>query len=380
MKKKYLFLNLTIALTAAIIAVILYSRISEPGNGEQVLYQARHPAWFTSLPADHRPGQMNFTWAAEKTVHGVVHVTTMAARGTRNESDDPFDLFQLPGFPLQREGTGSGVIITSEGHIVTNYHVIQGAAEIEVTLNDGQSTRAEIMGSDPDSDIALLKINGHGLPYIEFGNSDELKVGEWVMAVGNPMNLTSSVTAGIVSAIARGLGVFQEREMAIESFIQTDAPVNPGSSGGALVNLRGELVGVPTLIISPTGTYSGNSFAIPVSIVRKVVDDIMEYGEVRRAILGVRISDIDSRLADETGLDRITGIYVNGLIEGGAAEEAGLGEGDVIIEVDGREVGSVAELQETISQYRPGDRVIISFIRNGETREVAVSLQEPDQN
>jgi serine protease Do len=373
MKTNNIILTFTIALIVAIVVVFAYSRMTGSGQ-EEANYQARYPTWFTSLPENYQPGQMDFTYAAEKTLHGVVHVTTLIERDARGRRGDPFfDFFQFPG-PDAREGMGSGVIVTPDGYIVTNYHVIQQATEIMVTLNDGQSFDARIMGSDPNSDIALLKINGNNLPFIEYGSSENLRVGEWVLAVGNPMNLTSTVTAGIVSAKARGLGVFQERDMAIESFIQTDAPLNPGSSGGALVNLNGELVGVPTLILSPTGTYAGNSFAIPVSIVKKVVEDIMEFGEVQRAVLGVSIINVDSELANDLGLERVTGVYVDSLLEGGAAAEAGIMEGDVIIEVDDRPVGSVAELQERISQYRPDVRVIITVVRNGEMHEIAVTL------
>jgi serine protease Do len=331
----------------------------------------------TSLPDDYEPQQMDFTYAAEKTLHGVVHVTTTMARESRSGSNDPFfDYFFGPGGggPEQSEGAGSGVIVSDEGYIVTNYHVIQEATNIMVTLNDGQAFDAEVVGTDPNTDIALLKIEGNAFPYIEFGNSYDLRPGEWVLAVGNPMNLTSTVTAGIISAMARGLGVFHDRDMAIESFIQTDAPLNPGSSGGALVNLKGELIGIPTLILSPTGSYAGNSFAIPASIVSKVVRDIIEFGEVQRAVLGFEIRNVDSRLADDIGLDRVSGVYVVSLMAGRAAEEAGVWEGDVILEVDGRTIRSVAELQENISQYRPDDEVILLIYRDGDTMQIEVTL------
>jgi serine protease Do len=370
-------LSIVIALVTAVAVVFIYSRISLPGNGEPATYHERHPAWFTSLPDDYEPQQMDFTYAAEKTLHGVVHVTTIVARESRSGSNDPIlDYFFGPrgGGPEDIEGTGSGVIVSDDGYIVTNYHVIQDATDIVVTLNDGQAFDAEVVGSDPNTDIALLKIEGNDFPYIEFGNSNDLRPGEWVLAVGNPMNLTSTVTAGIISAMARGLGVFHDRDMAIESFIQTDAPLNPGSSGGALVNLKGELIGIPTLILSPTGSYAGNSFAIPVSIVSKVVRDIIEFGEVQRAVLGFEIRDVDSGLAKEIGLDHVTGVYVVSLMEGRAAEEAGVREGDVILEVDGRTIRSVAELQENISQYRPDDEVELLIYRDGDTTQITVTL------
>jgi serine protease Do len=374
MRKNYV-VNFGLALVAAILVVFVYSRISGHDNAEPVTYQERHPAWFANLPDDYRPDAMDFTYAAEKTIHGVVHVTTTVAREQPRGRDPFFDFFGPSGNnPDEVEGMGSGVIITRDGYIVTNNHVIHQASGIVVTLNDGQAFNAEVVGTDHNTDIALLKIEADDLPYIEFGNSNDLRPGEWVLAVGNPMNLTSTVTAGIISAMARGLGVFHDRDMGIESFIQTDAPLNPGSSGGALVNLNGELIGIPTLILSPTGTYAGNSFAIPATIVNKVVGDIMEYGEVQRAVLGVSIRDVDSELAGEIGLERVRGVYVEGLIDGGAAAEAGMREGDVIVEVDDRETGTVAELQEVISQYRPDEQVTLRIYRNGEAQDVNVTL------
>ncbi len=379
MKLKNILAYFFLAIVAGLVAVFTYSRIA-PHTIHEVSYKQEHPAWFTSLPDDYEPDNLDFTYAAEKTVHGVVHVTT---RRQRERGRDPiYDFFFGPR-ERERErerepvqGIGSGVIISEDGYIATNNHVIEGATSIEVTLNDGRSFEAEIVGTDPTTDIALLKIEQQGLRYIEFGSSDDLKVGQWVLAVGNPMNLSSTVTAGIVSAKGRGLGVFaQQHEFGIESFIQTDAAVNRGSSGGALVNLRGELVGIPTLILSPTGAHAGNAFAIPVSLVRKVTEDLKEFGEVQRALLGVQIRDVTSELAREEGLDKVEGVYVVDVTEGGAAVDAGIKPGDVILSIDNKKVNSVPELQEKIALYRPKDEVNVLIKRNGRERNISVTLR-----
>jgi serine protease Do len=378
MKIKNILAHFVIAIIAGLVAVFAYANLAKP-FAEEVIYREHRPTWFTSLPEDFDSEQFDFTYAAERTVHGVVHVTTTTVRQRQQRQDPFYDFFFGPRDrerqPEPIQGIGSGVIISEDGYIVTNNHVIDGASRIEITLNDRRSFEAEIIGQDPRTDIALLKIEQDGLPYIEFGDSDKLKVGQWVLAVGNPMNLTSTVTAGIVSAKGRGLGVFSDVELAIESFIQTDAAVNRGNSGGALVDLRGELVGIPTLIMSPTAAYAGNSFAVPVSIVQKVVEDILEFGEVQRAVLGVRIQDVTSELARKEGLDRIEGVYVAGVIEGGSAEDAGIREGDVILGIDQVRINSSAELQERIGRYRPKDKVSVLLKRNGRTREITATLR-----
>ena len=376
-----MLINFVVSIIAALVAVFAYSRFAEPVR-EVVTFRDQHPSWFTSLPEDYQPDNLDFVYAAERTVHGVVHVrtTSMRQRGTRSQ-DPIYDFFfgprstprELP--PEEVQGFGSGVILSEDGYIVTNYHVIENATAIEVTLNDRRSFSATVVGTDPNTDIALLKIEETGLPYIEFGNSDELRVGQWVLAVGNPMNLTSTVTAGIVSAKGRGIGILRERSMPIESFIQTDAAVNRGNSGGALVNLRGELVGIPTLIMSPTGAYSGNSFAVPVSMVQKVVEDILEFGEVQRAVLGVEIRDLTADLAREKNIDRVEGVYVAGVVEGGAARDAGIREGDVILRINDVTVNSVAELQEQIGRFRPRDKVNVLIKRNNKTQQITTTLR-----
>jgi serine protease Do len=386
MKLKNVLLQLMVAVIAGLVAVFVYARISQPVPDEMT-YRERYPTWYASLPQDFDTDKFDFTYAAERTVHGVVNVATTSLRQRQQrgrQGQDPFyDFFFGPRGEQQREpesvqGIGSGVIISDDGYIVTNYHVIENATQIDITLNDRRSFRAEIIGTHPDTDLALLKIEGNGFPYIEFGNSDDLKLGQWVLAVGNPLNLTSTVTAGIVSAKARGLNVFQDRDMPITSFIQTDAAVNRGNSGGALVNLRGELVGIPTLIISPTAAYSGNSFAVPVSLVKKVVEDIIEFGEVQRAVMGVQIRDMNAQLAREQKIDRIEGVYVEGTVEGGAAQEAGIREGDVILEIDNTPVNSVAELQEQIGRYRPKEEVAVLIKRNNKTQQLKATLRNQE--
>lgn len=324
---------------------------------------------------------VDFTKAAELSVHGVVHVQTMFQRQVNDYFDfyDPFrDFFwgtkpKQPKFQPQM-ASGSGVIISDDGYIVTNNHVIDGAEQVEVTLNDKQKYVAKVIGTDPTTDLALLKVDAQKLPYITYGNSDDLKVGEWVLAVGNPFNLTSTVTAGIVSAKGRNINILQE-QFAIESFIQTDAAVNPGNSGGALVNSAGELVGINTAIASNTGSYSGYSFAIPVNIARKVVDDLMEYGEVQRAFIGVSIRDIDAQLASDKNISLQKGVYVNGLTDKGAAAEAGIKEGDVITKINGHEVDNVPQLQEMVARYRPGDKIPVTIMRDGKERVFDVVLR-----
>lgn len=321
----------------------------------------------------------DFTWAAERTVDAVVHVTTQFTQMNDYSFGNPlFDFFFGPRdfMPQQRvQSSGSGVILTHDGFIVTNYHVIEKADEITVVLNDKRKFTAKLVGSDPSTDIALLKIDATELPYISFGNSDNIKVGEWVLAIGNPFNLTSTVTAGIVSAKARNINILGDREFAIESFIQTDAAVNPGNSGGALVNLKGELIGINTAIASRTGSFAGYAFAVPSNIVKKVVTDIIEYGEVQRAILGVRIQELTAELAQKEGIKEMKGVYVFDVEKGGAADAAGIKPGDVILSVNGNEVNSTAQLQEQISRYRPNQQVDVVVNRSNSRKHFTVTLR-----
>jgi len=312
---------------------------------------------------------VDFTEAAEKTVNAVVHVqnTTISRRPT-----NIMDYFMGRGEPRTMIGTGSGVIITPDGYIVTNNHVVANASELEVTLNDNKIYKAELIGADPNSDIALIKIDpDEELPVIPFGDSNELKVGEWVLAVGNPFRLNSTVTAGIVSAKARDLNEYDSNP---QSFIQTDAAVNRGNSGGALVNVRGELVGINTAIASETGSYVGYSFAVPSNNARKIIEDIMEYGDVQQGILGITGGALNSKRAETLGIDETEGFYINGIEKGSGAEKGGLREGDVIKALDGYKVTSYSELAGYIGSKRPDDVVDVTVLRNGNRRTIPVTL------
>jgi serine protease Do len=311
----------------------------------------------------------SFVEASENTINSVVHVTTKVVR-TQVQRDPFYEFFYGPGtggreYKQYGSGSGSGVIVSSEGYIVTNNHVIQDASEIEVILNDNSKYTATVVGTDPSTDIAVLKIDAPGLKPIAIGNSDDLRVGEWVLAVGNPFNLTSTVTAGIVSAKARNINLLSDRtsnsNVPIESFIQTDAAVNPGNSGGALVNTRGELMGINTAIASQTGSYTGYSFAVPVNLVNKVMRDIIDFGIVQRAYLGVQISDISQEIKEKNKLPSTRGVLVSSVTEDGGADKAGVKKNWVILKVGSRDVNSVASLQEEIGKRRPGDKVNLTL-------------------
>lgn len=347
------------------------------------------PASYAKFATASNAFETDFTVASELSIHAVVHVKTktpMRARQLGGFQNDPFFEYffgrpnqQQPKEAPMQEGSGSGVIIGSDGYIVTNNHVIDRSEEIEVTLNDKRTFKAKLIGADPNTDIALLKIEAEKLPVIVFGNSDLLKVGEWVLAVGNPFNLTSTVTAGIVSAKARNINIINS-QLKIESFIQTDAAVNPGNSGGALVNTRGELVGINTAIASQTGTYAGYAFAVPVSIVQKVVADIQKFGVVQRAVLGVEISDINDKFSRDNNLKTMVGAYVGKVADQSAAKAAGVKEGDIINNINGVPVKSVAELQEQIGRYRPGDKITIEVVRNNSVEKLKVQLKNRQGN
>jgi len=321
------------------------------------------------------PEGPNFVYAASLVTPGVVHIKTVKEAG-QSRYNNPFEeFFNMPRRMPQQEASGSGVIISDDGYIVTNYHVVEGASEIEVTLDDNRKYEAQLVGEDPTTDLALVKIEEDDLLFIRYGDSDNLQVGEWVLAVGNPFELTSTVTAGIVSAKARNINILRSRDFGIESFIQTDAVVNPGNSGGALVNLKGELVGINTAIASPTGSYTGYSFAVPVSLVKKVMDDLLEYGAVQRALLGISIRDLDADLAEELGIKETSGVYVAAVNAGSSAEEAGLEEKDIIIAINNSAVKNVAELQEYVARNRPGDKIQVTFVRDGKEKTVTATLK-----
>ncbi|MCD4682226.1 MAG: Do family serine endopeptidase [Bacteroidales bacterium] len=372
------------ALLGAAIFAVVYRSIDKKETQQEVSENNNlsvHQTNYTPRSAVIGP---DFVDAADVTVHAVVHIKSELQQ--RNEVyNDFFDLFNdfFGGHQYRYNApvvaSGSGVIISSDGYIVTNNHVVQQASKLEITLNDRRSFEASIIGADPTTDLALVKIDVENLPFLTYGNSDEVKVGEWVLAVGNPFNLTSTVTAGIVSAKARNINILGEVS-AIESFIQTDAVVNRGNSGGALVNTDGELIGINAAIASNTGSYTGYSFAIPVNIVKKVMNDILNFGEIQRAYLGISFREIDSEFANEKGLKEIKGVYVVEVLDNGAADDAGIKQGDVIVRVNSTDINSKSSLLETIGTQRPGDEVRVYVMRDENLKEFKVTLRNRSGN
>ncbi len=382
MNGKKIFSSVLLAVVGGMIALFVYSLIFEKPEIKSDNSSAnKELVKFTNLPANFEGENLSFTFAAERTVHAVVHVKTITER-TRNVRNPLYEFFygdQYNRNPQPMRGFGSGVIISTDGYIVTNNHVIENSDEVEVVLNDKRTFEATVIGSDPSTDLALLKIKAKDLIFVPYGNSDELRLGDWVLAVGNPFNLTSTVTAGIVSAKGRNLNILPD-QFRIESFIQTDAALNRGNSGGALVNTKGELVGINAAIISPNGGYAGNSFSIPVTIVKKVIEDLKEFGEVQRAILGITIQDVTDELVKEEKLEKIEGVYINGLRENGAAIDAGIEVGDIIISINGLKVNSTSELQEKIAKFRPKEKVKIIIKRKGKTKQFDIVLRNMQGN
>jgi len=376
MKRSFLILTLGMALCSGVVGglavmVIKNQKQVESSGENDVANTSNHSfAPKTSYP--------DFTYAAEQSVEAVVHVTTVY-----KQQRDPLSAimeyyfgYRMPQQYERRQpaGMGSGVILTTDGYIVTNNHVIEKATEIQVALYDKRTFSARLIGTDPITDIAVLKIEAENLPYLPFGNSDSLRLGEWVLAIGNPYNLNSTITAGIVSAKGRKIPSSDGRYK-IESFIQTDAAVNPGNSGGALINLRGELVGINTAIASPTGSFSGYSFAVPTGIVQKVVEEIIQFGSVEHAILGVAIADITNEIVQKLNLKTPNGALVTQAIYGGAAAKSGIREGDVIIKINGVNIKSSNAVQEQISRYRPNEQIEIIVERDGKEKYFNVVLQ-----
>jgi len=356
--------------------------------------------------AHHASTNTDFTVAAESSINGVVSIKSFATPRASVYNNSPYSfndpLFEFffgspnpgngrraprsqsnPESEQQQTGLGSGVIIASDGYIVTNNHVIANADRLEVTLNDGRTFNAEVIGADATTDLALLKVDATGLSTIPMGDSDALKVGEWVLAVGNPFGLTSTVTAGIVSAKARSISsaMNTRQKMGIESYIQTDAALNPGNSGGALVNLKGELIGINTAIYSQTGNYAGHSFAIPSAMVAKIASDLKQYGTVQRAILGITYTELDAKTAKEKGIDKVnTGILVMDVADRSAAKEAGIEPGDVIIAINGTPTHTSSQLYELMSRLSPGDTVSLSFVRNNKIMNATTTLYNDQGN
>lgn len=367
------------ALAGGLLALGLHDQIyKEATSSSTSTSQDTTPARFVNLPGAGGTTVTvpDFVDAAQKSVDAVVHVTTEATVQQQN----PMAFFWGYRQPAPQEvrGAGSGVIIGDDGYIVTNNHVVENADKIVVHLNDKRKFPATVIGRDPSTDIALIKIDADHLPTLSYGNSDDVKVGQWVLAVGNPMNLTSTVTAGIVSAKARNINILQydpsKDIFPIESFIQTDAAVNPGNSGGALVNVNGDLIGINSAIASTTGAYTGYSFAVPVNIVRKVTSDLMRFGSVRRAYMGVTISDINQDMAKSLDLSRLKGVYVKDVMDDGAAKIAGVKSGDVIVKVGTMNVDNVPELQEQIGKFSPGDKVAVTLVRDGKEQVKDLTL------
>ena len=327
-----------------------------------------------NLSQDNWP---DFTYAAESAVDAVVYVKVVSTQTQQQAPNSFFDFFfGYPGAaPQQRErvGSGSGVIIREDGYIVTNNHVIEGATKIEVTLNNNQTYPATLVGTDPATDVALLKVEASGLPFIPFGDSDKLRLGEWVIAIGSPYDLRSTITAGIVSA--KGRSMPSNGEFKIESFIQTDAAVNPGNSGGALVDKAGNLVGINTAIISQTGSYTGYSFAVPSNIVKKIAYDLMDFGSVKRAVLGISMQAIDDKIAEDLKLSSRNGVYISEVSKSGAADEAGIKAGDILIAIDSTKLTTPASVQEAVSRFSPGDEAVVTVIRDGKEKMFDVKFK-----
>lgn len=351
-----------------------------PQTPAQTVKLVNQPAQkYAQLASDRiQTAPFDFTAAAEKTMPAVVHITSkQTVKEEVKRQQSPFDFFFGPMEGAPKQGTGSGVIIDDEGFIVTNNHVVDFADEITVTLYDQRKFKATKVGTDPTTDLALIKIEAEELPVLTFGNSDDVRVGEWVLAVGNPFNLTSTVTAGIVSAKGRNIDILEGRT-AIESFIQTDAAVNPGNSGGALVDQRGNLIGINTAIASYTGSFSGYSFAVPASIVMKVVEDLKEFGSAKRGFMGVSIQNMDSELATDLGVNIVEGVHIAGVQDGGAADDAGMKVDDIVTQINGRNVKTAPELQELVGRNRPGDEIEVTINRKGALKKLYITLKGSD--
>ena len=364
-------LSLISSLLGAVLALAIHYQIAEP---KKIIVRETVPVQYTKYNADvleesrlpyfQSAAPTDFTVAAETVTPAVVNIRTI-------QSGAVFDFW---GNGNVGSSAGSGVIISPDGYIATNNHVVEEGDKIEVTLNDKRKFEATVVGTDPSTDLALIKVEAESLPFIEFGNSDSLRVGEWVLAVGNPFNLESTVTAGIVSAKGRSIDIL-DRQDRIESFIQTDAAVNPGNSGGALVNTNGQLIGINTAIITKSGRYEGYSFAVPANLVRKVIKDLRDYGLVQRGILGVYIDEMTSDRARQLGLRSVEGVFITRVTPASGADEAGIKKGDVIIGINGVKTRTMPEMQEQLGRYRPGNTIHVEYIRNGKRLKAAVLLK-----
>ena len=369
-------------LSAAVGGLTAYAVVNAMTKSQVRVVETSEGAQFrtVNLSQDNWP---DFTYAAESAVDAVVYVKVVSTQTQQQAPSSIFDFFfGFPegGMPQQRErvGSGSGVIIREDGYIVTNNHVIDGATRIEVTLNNNQTYPATLVGTDPATDVALLKVEATGLPVIPFGDSDKLRLGEWVIAIGSPYDLRSTITAGIVSA--KGRSMPSNGEFKIESFIQTDAAVNPGNSGGALVDKAGNLVGINTAIISQTGSYTGYSFAVPSNIVKKIAYDLMDFGSVKRAVLGITMKPIDDKIAEELKLSSRNGVYIDEVSKSGAADKAGIKAGDVLIAIDSTKITNPASVQEAVSRFSPGDNAVVTVLRDGKELKLDVTFKGTSQD
>ena len=377
--KAYMKRGISIVLLSALVGgLTAYAVVNVMQNDKVTDVSAVDDSAFRTVNLTHE-NWPDFTYAAETSVDAVVYVKVISTAKTQ-QPQSLFDYFFGYGTPQQREkvGSGSGVIIREDGYIVTNNHVIEGADKIQVTLNTNQTYDAVLVGTDPATDVALLKIEATGLPYIPFGDSDKLRLGEWVIAIGSPYNLRSTITAGIVSAKGRSMPNYTG-EFKIESFIQTDAAVNPGNSGGALVDKAGNLVGINTAIISKTGSYTGYSFAVPSNIVRKIAYDLMDFGSVKRAVLGIVMQPIDDKIAEDLKLSSRNGVYINEVSKSGAADEAGIKAGDVLIAIDSTRITNSASVLEAVSRFSPGDKAKVTVIRDGKEQVFEVTFKGTSQ-
>jgi serine protease Do len=387
--------SFSVIITAAITSILTFFLAAHYGDkipfisGSHTQLPVNYAAYTSNMT--HSSAPVDFQDAAEASIKAVVHIKTQTKARTVAINDDPFgnDFFgqlfgQRQAYIPPQQGSGSGVVISPDGYIVTNNHVVAGADQVTVTFNDRFTAAAKVISTDPSTDIAVIKVNEKNLPYMEFGNSDDVRLGQWVLAVGYPLTLDATVTAGIVSAKGRSIGINKTQSAnAIESFIQTDAAVNPGNSGGALVNTSGQLIGINSAIASPTGSYAGYSYAIPANIVKKVVNDLMQYGSVQRAYLGISYLDRKNATPEQLsalGIDRADGVYIDGVLEGSGAANAGLQKGDFITQINGAAVHTEPELLEMLARYKPGDNISLTYVRNGTTKMTSVLLKNVEGN
>ncbi|NNV54391.1 PDZ domain-containing protein [Panacibacter sp. KCS-6] len=400
MKLKNILLVVAISASTALLSVWGYGTWMNSQNALSMQQDGKLPVNYAGFfeKGNSAGGPVDFTAASTAATPAVVHIKTrtkekkLSNNLPRNNSpfsdlfgdDDPFSNFfggpRSNVIPEQR-ASGSGVLISNDGYIVTNNHVVEGADEIAVTTTTRKTYKGTVVATDPNSDLAVIKIEGTNLPFLAYGNSDDVKLGQWVLAVGYPLNLDVTVTAGIVSAKARSIGI-NKGDRPIESFIQTDAAVNPGNSGGALINTSGELIGINSAIASPTGSYAGYSYAIPVNIVKKIVSDLMKFGTVQRAYIGISYppDNLPEEKKKELGIKDGAGVFINGVADDGAAKQSGIEKGDFITKINGVEVNSGPELQEQVARYKPGDKVTVTYVRNGKESNVSLSLKNKSGN